>query len=1532
MSTSDLPKDPVTLIAEQLATISQRLDSFDQRFTIYDNSFVEINNKLVTISRSGPQQHFASGSRTAPRQGLDTTGTLQLRNNGRDPEGPSPFKLRLEQPQFNGEDPHTWVFKAEEYFDYYQVPADRRLRLASLMMTGDAASWYQYQKNNNLLHTWHHFVEEIKERFDSDYRKDFFGVLSKMCQTTTVADFRTNFERVLNRVTNATEEQLIAIWTAGLKPPLNRELELRKPLTLQQAFSLSQILETSMTDTFNAWQSSTRKPWQHPTRIPSQANNGTQPRYQPVQPSQPAKTTPPVRRLTMAQKQEYDEKGLCYKCDGKWHRGHRCENVLLMFLDDHDSDELLPPADDESTEEAAIVGADISFLNSMAGTSTPRSLRFRGTITRTPVLVLVDGGSSHNFIRPDVVEKLKIEVATVPVFRVYVGNGQSLPCSQLCRRIPLELQQHIFTVDLYVLPIHGPEVVLGIQWLSLLGQVTHDYAALTMDFSWEGRRIKLKGDHSACRTTTLNTLQGLSAKSQLEEAFELFFLEKQGDDVDPVAAPDALPQSVTQLLQQYASVFREPVGLPPRRFHDHRIFLNPGAKPVNVKPYRYPHLQKTQIEKMVREMMEQGIIRPSRSPFSSPVLLVKKKDGSFRFCVDYRALNAVTIPDHFPIPTADELFDELGSARVFTKLDLRAGYHQIRMHSSDIHKTAFRTHDGHFEFMVMPFGLTNAPSTFQACMNKLFQPYLRKFIIVFFDDILLYSATLEDHIRHLELALDLLMANRFFVKMSKCVFCTNSVEYLGHVVSDGCLKVDPEKVQAMISWPKPKTLKQLRGFLGLTGYYRRFVKHYAFIAAPLTNMLRTDGFKWSPESDVAFESLKTAMTTVPVLRLPNFSETFIIETDASNIGIGAVLMQSQHPIAYFSKKLGARKQAESAYHRELHALVEAVYRWRQYLIGREFVIRTDQKSLTEIFTQVIQTPTQQYYVRKLLGFRFRVEYKAGASNRVADALSRRDDESDVPQFLPILCQPPPLFLNELKEENRTLGDLIDMHKAVSEGKLAGPFSVHNGLLYYKHRLVLSDQSKLKESLLQECHSAPAAGHPGVERTFRRVVAAFYWPKMREDVRRYVAACTVCQMTKYSTQPPTGLLQPLPIPEMVWDQVTMDFIVGLPPSRGYTAIMVVVDRLTKYTHLGPLPTGFDAPRVATLFMEMVVKLHGFPSSIVSDRDTIFLSHLWTELMKHSGTTLKRSTAYHPQTDGQSEVMNRSVEQYLRAYTHARPNRWVIYLPWAEYALNTSYHSALNMSPFQALYGRPPPTILPYQPGSSKVAVVDSLLQDRDVLLRTLRDNLNRSQNRMRDVANRKRQDAEFKVGDKVLLKLQPYRQGSVKRPKSAKLAPRYYGPFVVLERIGEVAYRLELPPGAKIHNVFHISLLRRFVEGGGAFKPTEWPSEFVDHQPCVTPVAILNKRKILTNGVLEEEWLIEWSDSGSSSATWEPAAVIQEQFPGLRLADKSNHNGGVIDTGVVEAATDMVNGDMARVGGSGSLGKGKRKKRLSTKRG
>ncbi|KAL0371812.1 UNVERIFIED_CONTAM: Retrovirus-related Pol polyprotein from transposon [Sesamum calycinum] len=462
----------------------------------------------------------------------------------------------------------------------------------------------------------------------------------------------------------------------------------------------------------------------------------------------------------------------------------------------------------------------------------------------------------------------------------------------------------------------------------------------------------------------------------------------------------------------------------------------------------------------------------SFSVMVSNVLLVRKKDGTWRYCVDYRG--AVTIHDRFPIPTADELLDELHGAIVFSKLGLKAGYHHILVAPDDIHKTAFRIVDGYFEFLVMLFGLTNAPSTFQAIMNNIFQPLLRRFVLVFFDDILIYSTSWDTHLLHLTQVL--------------------------------------------------QSITSLRAFLGLTGYYCRFVHQYATIAGLLTDVLKGSHFHWTSEATMVFTALKSIIFFLPVLRLSNFFHPFDVTMDASQVAFGAVMSQQCYPIAFFSKKMSPHMQAASAYEREMFAIIEFVHKWRQYLLGRKFHIYTDQKSLRGLITQTVQTPAQQRWLTKLLGFDFKIHYMPGHENRVADALSRHPTATAL--FFTAMSASSPAPLARLREYfiHQPAGvSLISHLQRNTDGLLR--FSSQHSLVFFKGRLYILDFGDIRSSLLIEFHSTPIGGHSGVCGTFARLAVSFYWPKMISDVKKFIQKCMTCQHSKYSTQRPMGTLQP-----------------------------------------------------------------------------------------------------------------------------------------------------------------------------------------------------------------------------------------------------------------------------------------------------------------------------------------------------------------------------------------------------------------------
>jgi hypothetical protein len=673
-----------------------------------------------------------------------------------------------------------------------------------------------------------------------------------------------------------------------------------------------------------------------------------------------------------------------------------------------------------------------------------------------------------------------------------------------------------------------------------------------MSFQWQGQKITLVGLASPRDKLLEAPKMVKQMRKQQEGVFVQVFSIQLGEEQ---CCPEVKELELLQLLESFQEIFEEPRKLPPTRRHDHQIPLVEGLGPVNVRPYRYPHYQKNEIEKLVLGLLQSGVIRASTSPYSSPVLLVKKHDGSWRLCVDYHALNKITIKDKFPIPVIDELLDELNGAQYFSKLDLRSGYHQIRMHERDVEKTAFRTHHGHFEFLVTPFGLTNAPSTFQSLMNEIFRDVRRKFVLVLFDDILIYSRSWGEHMDHLAIVFNILWTNKLYVRKSKCNFGQIRVNYLGHVIDREGVAVDPEKIRSMLEWPRPSTLKALRGFLGLTGYYRKFIQNYGVIARPLTQLLKKDAFKWNAEAEQALLQLKTAMTQAPVLAMPDFSKTFVIECDASGFGLGAILMLDRRPIAFFSQVLQGRNLSLSAYEKEMMALVAAIKKWRPYLLGQKFVVRTDHRNLKYLWDQTIVTEAQQKWLVKLVGYDFVIEYKKGSENSAADALSRQMEGT-----LMAISQPVPQWIEPIQHEIRSDPHLQELLEKIQAGDIQGPWHVHSGIIYFKNRIYLAAKSALTPTIIAEFHNAT---HEGYHKSLQRLRSVFYWSGMSSQLKQFIKHCDTCQRHKTDATKPTGLLQPLPIPEQIWSDISMDFIDGLPLSYGKTTIFFVVDRFSKY---------------------------------------------------------------------------------------------------------------------------------------------------------------------------------------------------------------------------------------------------------------------------------------------------------------------------------------------------------------------------------
>ena len=1054
--------------------------------------------------------------------------------------------------------------------------------------------------------------------------------------------------------------------------------------------------------------------------------------------------------------------------------------------------------------------------------------------------------------------------------------------------------------------------------------------------------------------------------------------------------------------------------LPEHGPSDLAIDLEEGKMPPWGPLYNLSREELDVVRDYIEKFLKRGWIRRSRSSAGAPILFAKKKDGSLRLCVDYRGLNAITQKNRHPLPLIQESLDRLGSATVYTKIDLRDAYHRLRIKAGDEWKTAFRTRYGLFEYTVVPFGLTNAPAAFQSHINYILSDLIDRYVVLYLDDILIYSNSLEEHIQHVKTVIRRLVNAKLYAKRDKCEFHTSRTEFLGFIVSPGGVSIDETRVKTIQEWPEPLTVHEVRVFVGFANYFRRFIHNFSKLVAPLNALTkkapgaarkgfalrREEGLRISltPEARKSFAAIKAAFLKVPILAHFDEAADIRVETDASGDAICGILSQNLpnrqasgklqwRPVAFYSRKMVPAERNYDTHDQELLAIIESLREWRHYLQGSKnpFQVFTDHDNLRYFMNTKILSRRQARWAEYLSRFHFSIIHRPGKRNP-ADGPSRRPDyvreaqegqaeenaqlikrlthqlrrkgvvtpsqnvnradigssitavsmaDSTVVHLLdPAMMSSDPrdipvpaactITISAVRtrsssfgqaqetEEGTPLegleldtdaGDDIDARdawsvetdaacetlraRAEAEAEAEAEVQAASGPV-----LVSNDREKRK--ILKLAHDDPMAGHFGMARTFEKIQRRYTWQGIRKDVNEYVRCCPVCQRAKYRRSKKKGLLSPLPEPDGPWQWITMDFITDLPPSRlsgkVYDSILVIVDRFSKMVHYLPTTKKIKAVELAELFRHEVIRLHGVPEYITSDRGSVMGSDFWKTFWKHLSSMLTYTTSYHPEGDGQTERQNATLEEYLRCYCNWEQDDWAMWLDIAEFAYNDSVHATTGFTPFEVNYGRHPSSgkWTPTGKGRRQPLAMDYARKTVE-LYRELKERLVKANEMQKKYADQHRkEEPEFRSGDKVLLANKYFK---TLRPKR-KLDWRYRGPFEVLHKVGTSAYKLKLPKGSKAYDVFHVSLLEKYHLPKDPTDQEEIRDLLmVDEQDDLSNIYEVDRIDGQELGK-DGQWLYKVIYKGypESDATWEPAinispAAMNEYLRRKRKADR-----------------------------------------------
>ena len=1018
--------------------------------------------------------------------------------------------------------------------------------------------------------------------------------------------------------------------------------------------------------------------------------------------------------------------------------------------------------------------------------------------------MLVDTGATVSVIRPDIVKKLGLQQLPTSYPQLHTAGDGTLPVKGSVT-VMLELGGNLIEHEFLIVHIRD-KGILGLDFLQKLeAQLDLPKAVLHA----KGVQIQLKKRWQC-------------SKSVLQLALETNWIEKALNSSALQVGTEEY-EAAKSLFVKYKSIFADTGNVLGRtNIVQHGIDTG-DAHPIKQAPRKIPYSQMADVDKMLREMIEQGVIEPSNSPWASPIVLVPKKDGTTRFCIDYRKLNAVTKKDSYALPCVQALMDTLSNSSWFCTLDLRSGYWQVALKDSDKEKTAFTLYQkGLWQFNVLPFGLCNAPATFQRLMETIIPNHLA---LVYLDDIIVHGPDFQTVLHKLDKVLQCLKEAGLQVRPNKCTFFTRETKYLGHIISQKGIRTDPEKTRAVQQWPVPKTKKHVRSFLGMCSYYRRFVNNFSEIARPLNRLTeaRTD-FLWDRDCQKSFDRLKQAMTNAPILRYPDFSKQFILDCDASAHGIGAVLSQDvsgkEQVVAYYSRALNRSEMNYCATRRELLAVVRSIEHFHQYLYGVPFVLRTDHAALKWLST--FKQPQAQLarWLETLQSYNFTIEHRRGRQHSNADGLSRRpcdkfcsycsrreEQEKLVVNALDLgseeidqrddaglrwligkvqaKSKPEP---SETAEKSTKIQQLVQRWESleVIDGKLFHRWETKGR----RHHWQWVVPVKAVPTVLAQCHSSLEGGHFGFWKTLGKIKQYYFWPGMTSDTKVWCKTCYICCKVKGP-----GRSYPAPLQQSQvggpFQRIGMDILGPFPQTkRGNRVVLVLADYFTKWPEAIALPNQ-DAQTIASALVEKFISIHGVPNEVHTDQGRNFESKLMEEVNGLLGARRTRTTPLHPQSGGLVERLNRTLTKYLAMFVAENQDDWDTKLPLFLLAYRSAPQETTGLSPAQLVFGRDlnlPNSLVRHPPHRTDFTTPYAfrLREELEQVREFAHERMKVKMRTQKEHFDRRARQPAFKVGDWVWVHDPKRKQGIC-----PKLQPQWTGPWIVSKKRNEVLFEVKM---------------------------------------------------------------------------------------------------------------------------------------------